>query len=239
MPVFEDGARRIHYEVVGEGFPVLTIAPGGLRSVAARWETAPYRPAERLGDRYRVIAMDQRNAGSSFAPIAADEGWDRYTGDQLDLLDHLGVDRFAVMGMCIGGAYVAGLLRAAPDRAVAGVMLQPIGLEDNREAFHELFDGWVAEIRDRHPEADAAFWAAFRARMFGGPFLFNATEEQVGQIEQPLLVLRGDDLYHPSSVSRRVAELAPRATLVERWKEGADLEAAAATVAAFLAEHAR
>ena len=28
----------------------------------------------------------------------------------------------------------------------------------------------------------------------------------------------GDDLYHPQSTSRKIADLAPNATLLEKWK---------------------
>ena len=37
----------------------------------------------------------------------------------------------------------------------------------------------------------------------------------------PLLVLMGNDLYHPQVTSREIAALAPRAELVESWKDPA------------------
>jgi len=238
MSRFERDEVQIHYEVHGEGFPVLAIAPGGMRSHIGAWSRAPWRPIERLSDAYRVIAMDQRNAGESFAPVSGDDGWDQYTADQLALLDHLGVDRFAVVGMCIGGAYIAGLLRAAPERIACALLMQPIGLQDNRDAFHAMFRGWVEEVAGKHPEADAAAWDQFRENMFGGDFMFNATREQIAAIDNPLLVLKGDDLYHPAATSRAVVELARNARLVEHWKDEAQVEAAHETIRAFFAEHA-
>ena len=74
MPVFERDNIRIYYEVHGEGFPVLLLAPGGMRSDIPIWENVPYNPIERLVPHYQVIAMDQRNAGRSTAPIAATDG---------------------------------------------------------------------------------------------------------------------------------------------------------------------
>ena len=41
---------------------------------------------EALSPHFRVIAMDQRNAGASRAPVSADDGWHTYTRDQLALL---------------------------------------------------------------------------------------------------------------------------------------------------------
>lgn len=237
MPEFTDGDLTLHYEVTGDGFPVLAIAPGGMRSSIDRWDAAPWNPVDQLRDDYRVIAMDQRNAGSSTGPVGPDSGWDTYTVDQLALLDHLGVQRCHVVGMCIGGPYIMGLIAAAPDRIASAVMMQPIGLDDNRGAFFELFDGWAAERRDDHPEATDADWHAFRHDMFGGEFMFNADEDDVARCPVPLLVLMGADLHHPTATSRRVAELAPRAELIEAWKDPADQPAARAAVADFLATH--
>ncbi|MFV0523731.1 MAG: alpha/beta fold hydrolase [Acidimicrobiales bacterium] len=239
MATFEHDGATIHYEEHGTGFPVLLIAPGGMRSAIPLWDNAPWNPITELSNRYRVIAMDQRNAGASSGPVRPDDGWDTYTGDQLALLDHLGIDEFAVLGMCIGGAYIMNLIRHAPDRVVAGVMLQPIGLEDNRDAFNDMFDAWAEAIRGDHPDMTDDDWAAFRAHMYGGDAeLFTATASDVAKVETPLLVLMGDDHYHPASASRLVAEAAPNATLIEEWKEGDARGDAMAAVDGFLAAQA-
>ena len=46
----------------------------------------------------------------------------------------------------------------------------------------------------------------------------------------------GDDLYHPQSTSRELAALAPRAKLVEQWKDDELLTDTDATIKRFLAE---
>ncbi len=121
MAKFENGDVTLHYETWGSGPAVLLLAPGGLRaSRIETWSVAPWNPIEALNDRYRVVAMDQRNTGTSFAPITGSDGWSSYAGDQLALMDHLGIERFCVMGMCIGGAFVLELAREASDRVVAG-----------------------------------------------------------------------------------------------------------------------
>ena len=238
MPEFVRGSTRINYEIAGDraGFPVLLLAPGGLRSTADRWRNMPWNPLERLAD-FHLIAMDQRNAGQSFGPIDAGAGWSMYTADQLALLDHLGVGEFHAVGMCIGGPFAMGLARAAPDRLRAAVMLQPIGLADNRHTFEALFDGWRAEIEDRHPEADEATWAAYRHAMFGGDFMFNTTRAQAAECRVPALVCMGNDIYHPAPISRELAMLLPNARFVEHWKEPEHLEQTDRTIRAFLADH--
>ena len=238
MPTVQLGAARIHYTEAGDpsGFPVLAIAPGGMRSEAARWSGRPWDPLTHLPG-FRVIAMDQRNAGASTAPVRPGDGWHSYTTDQLNLMDHLGISSFHVAGMCIGGAYIAGLLRAAPARVRAAVMLQPIGLDNNRPVFEDLFDAWADDIRAAHPEASEDTWAAFRAAMFGGDFLFNASREEVAAWKAPILLLRGDDPYHPASTSDEIAALSGVVRCVREWKAPEHHAAVCATIRAFLAEN--
>jgi pimeloyl-ACP methyl ester carboxylesterase len=232
-----DGAE-IYYEVHGEGFPVLLIAPGGMRSAVSFWESTPWNPIVDLEGDFQVVAMDQRNAGASRGPVSPDDGWHTYAADQLALMDHLGANQFHVAGMCIGGPYAFGLIDAAPERVASAVLFQPIGRDDNRQAFYEMFDSWAVALRDQFPEMREADWASFRGNMYDGDArIFNVDDDWVRACATPLLVLCGKDLYHPESTSRAIAELAPDVTFIEDWKEGADREAARKTVADFLKTH--
>jgi pimeloyl-ACP methyl ester carboxylesterase len=237
MPFFERDDVSIHYEEHGSGFPILLIAPGGMRSTIGAWANAPWNPVEHLEPHFRVIVMDQRNAGRSSAPICSTDGWQAYTEDQLALLDHLGVKSFHVAGMCIGGPYCMGLVSAAPERVASAVLFQPIGLDGNRQAFFEMFDSWAQELKTERDDVDPKALDAFKQSMYGGDFLFNVSREFVAGCRTPLLVLCGRDLYHPESTSREIVDLAPNAELVERWKEPEYLEAAGARVLDFLIDH--
>ena len=230
----------MHYETWGDGPAVLLLAPGGLRaSRIETWAHAPWNPIETLADRYRVVAMDQRNTGTSFAPITAADGWGAYAGDQLALMDHLGIERFSVMGMCIGGAFIMELLAEVPDRVTAAVAMQPIGLVDNRDDFRAMFDLWREGIGADHPEAGDADWEGCWSNLFGGDdLLWSVPDAALPAITTPIIVLRGDDLFHPHQASEQLATTAPNATLVERWREPADVPAARAAVEQFLAQHA-
>ncbi|MDP6862189.1 MAG: alpha/beta hydrolase, partial [Acidimicrobiales bacterium] len=187
---------------------------------------------------FRVIAMDQRNAGRSAAPITSTDSWATYTNDQLALLDHLSIDRFHVVGMCIGGPYVMGLIQQAPERVAAGVLFQTIGLSRNREAFFDMYDGWATELRPTRPEVSPETWQQFKMNMYGSDnVLFNVDETFLKTVTTPLLVLEGNDLYHPSESSLIVSDLAQNATLIRDWKSGEAMEMAAQQFAEFLAVH--
>ena len=220
MPTFERDDLRIHYIERGDGFPILLFAPGGMRSASGYWKNSPWNPVSELSDAFRVIGMDQRNAGKSSAPVSADDGWHTYTADHIALLDHLEIERCHVIGGCIGGPYCMGLIQAAPERVASAVLQQTIGYSgQNRQAFYEMFDGWKQEIADRHPAMSEDDWNAFRSNMYDGDFLFNVDRDFLRSCATPLLVLLGNDLYHPEVTSREVAALAPNAELIEIWSE--------------------
>ena len=136
---YEKGSVRIAYRETGSGFPLLLIAGGGLNSTMSGL-TEPFNPIEEFKGEYRCIASDLRNAnrGQSSGPLEIDRPWDSYTNDHLGLMDHLGIQKFMVLGFCIGGPFIWNLLRRAPNRVVAAVLAQPSGSRpEARDLFYE------------------------------------------------------------------------------------------------------
>lgn len=237
MPVVERGDLSLYYEEYGSGYPLLLFAPGGMRSTIDFWRRSPFDPTIALAGDFRVIAMDQRNAGRSRAPIGADD-WATYTADHLVLLDELGIDRCHLLGGCIGSSYCLGLCRAAPGRISAAVLQNPIGLSaDNRDEFRGMFDDWAGEIGPDHPEAGEEALRAFRERMFGGEFVFSVSRDFVRSCRTPLLVLAGDDRFHPTATAREIVALAPNAELLPTWKTPDLVDETVGRVRAFLRSH--
>lgn len=238
MAVFEREDVSLYYEEHGSGYPLLLFAPGGMRSGVEFWQRSPFDPIKEFAADFRVIAMDQRNAGRSRAPLSRSDGWDTYTADHLSLLDHLGIQRCHIMGGCIGSSYCLGLIKAAPRRISAAVLQNPIGLSaGNRDAFRGMFDDWAKELkRGRQDLSDAAL-SSFRENMYGGDFVFSVTRDFVRSSAVPLLVLAGDDTFHPTPVAREIAELAPKAELILAWKTPDAVREAVARVRAFLKSH--
>ncbi len=238
MATFKRGDVSIYYEEYGAGFPILLFAPGGMRSGIEFWAKSPFDPTRELAASFRVIAMDQRNAGKSSAPISAGDGWDTYTSDHIALLDHLGIKQCHVMGGCIGGSYSLGMIKAAPTRVAAAILQNPIGLNArNRDLFFAMFDGWAQALKPQHREVDDAALRNFRDRMYGTDFVFNVSRDFVRSCKTPMLILCGNDDYHPMETSKEIAALAPNAELVEHWKTPDLIGATVKRVRDFLISH--
>jgi pimeloyl-ACP methyl ester carboxylesterase len=219
MATFKRGDVSLHYEEFGSGYPILLFAPGGMRSSIGFWHQSAFDPTVELARDFRVIAMDQRNAGESSAPITATDGWETYTSDHLALLDHLHVDKCHLMGGCIGGSYSLGLIKLAPERVSAAVLQNPIGLSpQNRDLFYAMFDEWAKALKRARPNLQDSAFSAFRERMYGGDFVFNVSRDFVRSCKTPMLILCGADDYHPTPISKEIASLAPNAELLEKWK---------------------
>ena len=147
MSFYEKGPVRIHYEESGKGFPLLLIAGGGLNSTISGLKRGdPFNPIEEFKGEFRCICSDLRNAntGQSSGPLEIDRPWDAYTDDHIGLMDHLRIDKFMVLGFCIGGPFIWNLLERAPNRVVAAVLAQPSGSRpEMRDLFYENnIKGW-------------------------------------------------------------------------------------------------
>lgn len=228
MPFYEKAAVRIHFEESGSGFPLLVIAGGGLNSTISglKGDRAPFDAIEEFKGEYRCIAADLRNAngGQSTGPLEADRPWDAYTDDHLGVMDHLGIDKFMVLGFCIGGPFAWNLLKRAPNRIVAAVLAQPSGSRPElRDHFYDNnMKGWGPELVKRRPEITMATVDKFLTRMYrtDPDFVFTVTREFVRSCQTPVLILPDDVPSHPYAVAMETAMLAPQAEVsMYPWKE--------------------
>jgi pimeloyl-ACP methyl ester carboxylesterase len=228
MPFIEKGAVRIRYEEAGSGFPLLVIPGGGLNSTIAGLsaDNSPFNPMVAFKDEYRCIASDLRNAigGQSSGPLEVDRPWDAFTDDHLAVMDHLGVDKFMVLGFCIGGPFIWNLLKRAPNRIVAAVLAQPSG---SRPEMRDLFfdnnmKGWGPAFAAKHPDIAMATVEKFLTRMYrtDADFVFTVTRDFVRNCQTPVLILPDDVPAHPYAVAMEAAMLAPKAEVsMFPWKE--------------------
>jgi pimeloyl-ACP methyl ester carboxylesterase len=234
MAFLHTGDVSLRYEEYGAGYPLLLFAPGGMKSSIEFWDKAPFNPIRELAGDFHVIAIDQRNAGSSRAPIHATDGWQSYANDHLALLDHLKIERCHLMGGCIGSAYCLSLIAGTPERVSAAVLQNPVGLASgNRSLFFKMFDDWAVGL-DPSLGGDAASLQQFRSNMFGSDFVFSTSRDSVRKMTLPLLILAGSDPYHPAETSQEIKALAPNAEFVPEWKPPEIVRETVMRVKAFL-----
>ncbi len=222
---YEKGPVRIRYDEAGSGFPLLLIAGGGLNSVMAGLKTSPFNPIEEFKGEYRCIFADLRNAnpGQSTGPLEVDRPWDSHADDHLGLMDHLGVDKFMVLGFCIGGPLIWNLLKRAPDRVVAAVPAQPVGFRPEMPTL--LYDngrsGWGPELIKRRPEITMEMVDKFLTKMYrSNDFALTVTRDFVRNCQTPVLILPDDIPAHPYAVAMECAMLAPKAEVsIYPWKD--------------------
>ena len=231
MPFYQRGDVRIHYQDVGTGVPLLLIPGGGLNATMSFvTDQGPFNAIETFKGEYRCITMDLRNAagGQSSGPLEVDRPWDSYTDDQLGLMDHLGIDKFLVMGFCIGGPFIWNLLKRAPARVLAAVLAQPSG---SRPEMRDLFynnnmAGWGPALCARRPEITLPMVEMFLTRMYrtNPDFVFTVTRDFVRACRTPIMILPDDVPAHPYAVAMESARLAPNAQVsLYPWKDPPDL----------------
>jgi pimeloyl-ACP methyl ester carboxylesterase len=227
MSVYKKGPVQIQYEETGTGFPLLIIPGGGLNSTMASLATShPFDPVQEFKSEYRCISSDLRNAngGSSSGPLETERPWDSYTDDHIGVMDHLGIDKFMVMGFCIGGPFIWNLLKRAPDRVVAAVLAQPSGFrKEMPDLFYENnMTGWGPDLVKRRPEITLEMVDRFLTKMYrtNPDFVFTVTRDFVRNCRTPVLILPDDIAAHPYAVAMEAAMLAPNAEVsMFPWKE--------------------
>ncbi|GIO33618.1 MULTISPECIES: alpha/beta fold hydrolase [Paenibacillus] len=140
----------LYYEVSGTGKPVVLLHSGGadLRD----WTYV----APLLAQHYKVVAFDGRGAGKSPSPLEPAN----YVADLLALLDHLGLEKAALVGHSMGGRIAADFALEYPDRVSELVLVGPSlsGFNPSQE-----FQDWMQWIHEAFPDIDKVTERSFDA----------------------------------------------------------------------------
>ena len=194
----------------------LMLLPGGGLNATISFFTgnSPFNAIEEFKGQYRCITADLRNAttGQSTGPVEVDRPWESYADDQLGLMDHLGIDRFMVMGFCIGGPFIWSLLKRAPNRVVAAVLAQPVGWRpEMRDPKYPgvFWKTWGPALAAQRPEITMATVDKFVTRMFETDPDFVARIPMVSEVFRQLgvdvhAVLRPDPTRVPEMAGRQI-----------------------------------
>ena len=171
-----DGLRT-HYEVLGDGPPLLMYAPGGFDATIEKWRTqgvyARVKLLEHLPKRYRCIVFDRRECGASGGRVELIT-WAHYARQGKALLEHLGVERAHVMGGCMGCSCVMAFAVAYPQATLSMLLWWPVGGAKYRIKAHERFAQHLAFVREQGMDGVVAHvrkeGKAFNADPRGGPW---------------------------------------------------------------------
>lgn len=163
------------YAGPGTGLTPVVCLPGFSRNSRDFEDLAP-----RLAESRRAIAVDFRGRGLSGRADPATYRPDQESADTLRVLDHLGVERFAVIGTSRGGI-VAMVMAARALPRMAGVLFNDIGpraeaagllrisgyLQQERKV--SSWDEAVAAVKATNPgfpDLREAQWLAFARRLY-------------------------------------------------------------------------
>ena len=145
-------------------------------------------------------------------------------------MDHLGIERFAYMGYCIGGCFAGKLLERAPERVTAAMYCQTVGHrpDDPDVMYRSGRDNWAPELlasREDIPQQtiDAYLHNLYRVQP---DFLYSVSRDFMRECHTPILVLPDNTPAHPHQTSVDVASIAPNAEItVFPWTAPPELKA--------------
>src|SRR3712207_567959 len=128
MPTFEEWELDLHghraiYRMAGSGPPVVLIH--GMLNSSRHWEGV----AERLAERYTVIAPDLIGHGDSATP-RGDYSLGAHAATIRDLLAAIGVERASIVGHSLGGGVAMVYFWLFPQRTERLILVSSGGLGD-------------------------------------------------------------------------------------------------------------
>jgi pimeloyl-ACP methyl ester carboxylesterase len=142
MPTAEIDGITTHYEIRGEGPPLLMFAPGGFNATASNWTSlrvyARLNLVGHLEKSYTCVMFDRRESGASGGRVER-IAWADYAAQGKGLLDHLGIGRAHLMGGCVGCSVAAVFATRWPESAASMVLYSPAGGARYRLAQHSRF----------------------------------------------------------------------------------------------------
>jgi len=191
---------HLYYETYGSGAP-LVLLHGGMLTIDLNFATL----IPTLAQTHTVIGVELQGHGRT-ANIDREITYPNLASDVVALLDHLGIERAAVLGHSMGGGVVLELAVSHPDRISAAI---PISASISKDGMHpDLLDPSTFETSPIMPTAqDFADFKEAYERLSPHPEQFDAflmslsgmdsdfagwTDEQLAGISCPVLIVQGD-----------------------------------------------
>ena len=222
MPIFSSGGVDIHYQIAGEGYPM--VLSHEFAGDITSWEPQ----VNFFSRRYQVITYCHRGYPPSGVPDDPDAySQEIQVEDMYRLLQHLGIEQAHIGGLSMGGTLTIGFAIAHPEmcRSITVASAGAGSDADDRErlvaSWQALSESMVAEGMETFADGyahgaerlqflrkDPVGWAKFHAGLaahsaqgssltFQGVQMKRPTiyqvEKQLQEIKIPTLVLIGDE----------------------------------------------
>ncbi|MGG0754749.1 alpha/beta fold hydrolase [Brevibacillus laterosporus] len=233
MPYFIANGATIHYEIKGEGLPILCIHPPLLTG------SIFYYQQKELQDRYQVITVDLRGHGRS-SLSAHTFTYKGIASDLNQLLEHLCIEQAVLLGYSTGGSIALEMMLQTPQHIRGAILLS--GMAHCRSPYlHRLIS--VAEkiarrgalhtlamvIGYSNANNPLTFIRNYRDAVKGNPigiadYYHYATcydvLDRLHEINHPILLLTGENDPHFSGFATEMASQLPMAKVrsIPRYK---------------------
>lgn len=232
MPRIQSNNINLHYEVSGNGQPLLFIH--GLGSSARDWELQVLE----FSKAYQVITFDLRGHGQSDKP-AGPYSLSMFASDTAGLLKALGIESAHVVGLSLGGGVAFQLaidspalvrtmviVNSAPELVVRTFKDQ-LGIWQRFAIVKLLGMRRMGEVLSKRlfPKAEHAdlrttfveHWAENDPRAYQNAMramIGWSVKDRLGSIQCPTLVISADQDYTPIALKEEYTKLMPNAQLV-------------------------
>jgi pimeloyl-ACP methyl ester carboxylesterase len=168
MAFVDNRGVRIHYEVEGEGFPL--VIQHGYSDRSETWHELGYVNA--LKDAHRVILVDARGHGASDKPhVTSAYSKEMQAADIVTVLDDLKIERADYWGYSMGGRIGFALAQYSPDRLRSFILGGAAG--DGRS---RIGDGFRKALKAGGAAAIPGLWGAELPETLRARLLTNDVE---------------------------------------------------------------
>ena len=121
MPTVQSGGVPIHYEVVGDGQPIVLLH-GSASSFERDWRRSSWVDFL-VGEGLQVVGLDCRGHGSSGKPHSPEAyAGNQVPNDVLAVMDAVGIKRADIMGYSMGALLALNLVARHPERFTSAVV---------------------------------------------------------------------------------------------------------------------